>query len=104
MRTVVAILLFTPLLGCFFLSGASALIYEVVWVRQLSLVFGVTLHAISAVLASFMAGLALGSVLAGIFADRIRYPAVFYAVCELGIALAGVLSPFAIKQLAPYYV
>lgn len=104
MRTVASILLFTPLLGCFFLSGASALIYEVVWVRQLSLVFGVTLYAISAVLASFMAGLALGSVFAGMFADRIRWPAAFYALCELGIALAGVLSPLAIKQLTPYYV
>ncbi len=104
MRAVASILLFTPLLGCFFLSGASALIYEVVWTRQLSLVFGVTLYAISAVLASFMAGLALGSALAGSFADRLRWPALFYALCEIGIALAGVVSPQAIKQLTPIYV
>ena len=66
------VLLFIVFLAVYFLSGASALIYEVVWTRLLSLVFGVTLHAISAVLASFMAGLALGSVVAGRLADRVR--------------------------------
>ena len=46
-------------------SGASALIYQVLWLRLLALVFGVTVYAATAVLASFMAGLALGSALAG---------------------------------------
>jgi len=54
----------------FFGSGASALVYQMLWMRLLAVVFGVTVHAATAVLASFMAGLALGSVLAGRMADR----------------------------------
>src|SRR5256885_14663519 len=46
---------------CFVLSGATGLIYEVLWARMLGLVFGATTFAISAVLAAFMGGLALGS-------------------------------------------
>ena len=42
-------------------SGAAGLTYQVLWLRQLSLVFGVTAYAASTVLAGFMAGLALGS-------------------------------------------
>ena len=48
-------------LGLFFLSGASALIYEVVWSRLLGFIFGGTAFAIATVLAAYMAGLALGS-------------------------------------------
>ncbi len=44
-----------------FLSGAASLVYELVWIKQLSLIFGGTLYAISAVLCAFMAGLALGA-------------------------------------------
>jgi hypothetical protein len=47
--------------ACLFVSGASALVYEVVWLRMLSLVFGHTVHATTAVLAAFMGGLGLGS-------------------------------------------
>ena len=44
----------------FFLSGAAALVYQVVWVRSLSLVFGGSHQAVATVLAIFMAGLGLG--------------------------------------------
>ena len=46
---------------CFFFSGASGLIFEVIWTRMFSLVFGATTLAISTVLTAFMGGLALGS-------------------------------------------
>src|SRR5262249_47417686 len=59
---------------CFVLSGATGLIYEVLWARMLGLVFGATTLAVSTVLAAFMGGLALGSALAGKFAQRIRKP------------------------------
>ncbi|HZO10300.1 MAG TPA: hypothetical protein VFC77_13025, partial [Myxococcota bacterium] len=49
----------------FLLSGATALIYQVTWVRDLSLVFGASHQATSIVLASFMAGLAIGGLTAG---------------------------------------
>jgi spermidine synthase len=67
---VIAVLL----LLLFFLSGISGLIYQVLWLRLLALVFGVTVYAASAVLASFMAGLASGSFIAGRLVDRARYP------------------------------
>jgi len=44
-----------------FLSGISGLLYEVAWARMLHLLFGDTVLAVSTVLASFMAGLAMGS-------------------------------------------
>jgi len=46
-------------------SGVSGLIYEVLWMRKLSLVFGVTTYAVTTVLTSFLAGLALGAYVFG---------------------------------------
>ena len=58
----------------FFLSGACGLVYEVVWARELSLIFGITIFATSTVLAAYMGGLALGSFLVGRFIDRSPNP------------------------------
>jgi spermidine synthase len=49
------------ILLCFFASGISGLVYQVIWVRELVLVFGATTFAVSTVLTAFMGGLALGS-------------------------------------------
>ena len=70
----------TLVLGLFFLSGAAGLVYQVLWTRQLALVFGVTTYAVSTVLATFMGGLALGSYLIGRFVDRTRNPIMVYAI------------------------
>lgn len=70
----------------FFLSGAAALIYEVTWVRSLSLVFGGSHLAVTTVLAVYMGGLALGSALFGKRADQTRRPLRLYGVLEIGIA------------------
>ncbi len=79
---------------CFIFSGATGLIYEVLWARMLGLVFGATTLAVSTVLAAFMGGLALGSALAGKFADRIRRPLSAYGWLEIGIAVYAVSVPF----------
>jgi spermidine synthase len=79
---------------CFVLSGATGLIYEVLWARMLGLVFGATTLAVSTVLAAFMGGLALGSALAGRAAPRIRRPFRAYGLLELGIALYALAVPF----------
>ena len=55
-------------------SGAAALISETPWTRLLTLFMGHTVAAASTVLASFMAGLAIGSAAAGRLADRVRRP------------------------------
>jgi len=56
----------------FGLSGMAALVYEVTWIRPLSLVFGNTTYAISTIIASFIFGLAMGSWIAGKYTDRIK--------------------------------
>jgi len=71
----------------FFLSGASALIYQVVWVRSLSLIFGGSHLAVTVVLSTFMAGLALGGYIIGRYSDRFREPLRLYGLLEIGIAL-----------------
>ena len=91
-------------LAAFFLSGLSALIYEVVWVRMLTLTFGTTVFAVSAVLSAFMGGLALGSYLFGRIVDRIDKPLRLYILLELGIGLYGLLTPFLIKHIDTVYV
>ena len=94
-----------PILGLlFFISGASALIYQVVWLRLLSLVFGVTVYAASTVLASFMAGLAIGSALAGRLADRVRRPLAWFGAAELLIAATALVSPVALDAIGSLYV
>src|SRR5262245_28455647 len=89
---------------CFIFSGATGLIYEVLWARILGLVFGATTLAISTVLAAFMGGLALGSALAGRFAARIRRPLSAYGWLELGIAIYAVLVPYLFRWVDHLYV
>lgn len=91
------------LLALFFLSGACGLAYQVLWLRQLSHVFGVTAYAASTVLAAFMAGLALGSWLAGPLLARIRRPLAAFGVAELGVGVAAVLTPAALELAAALY-
>jgi len=71
----------------FFLSGATALVYQIVWVRSLTLVFGGSHLAVTVVLSIFMAGLAVGGYVVGRYADHVRKPLRLYGLLELGIAL-----------------
>ncbi|MFQ5705013.1 MAG: fused MFS/spermidine synthase [Gemmatimonadales bacterium] len=91
------------LLVFFFLSGISGLIYEIAWVRQASLTFGVSVYAYSAVLAAYMIGLALGSYLMGKRADESKRPLRTYALLEIGIAVVATLSPFVLTSLNGFY-
>ena len=83
---------------CFFLSGASGLIFEVIWTRMFSLVFGATTLAISTVLTAFMGGLALGSYLSGRYADRINDTLKVYALAEAGIGLCALAVPLVVGE------
>jgi len=77
----------------FFLSGASGLIYEIVWTRLLSLVFGVSSFAISTVLTVFMAGLGIGGYTFGKLIDKRGNPLKVYALLEILIGLYAILLP-----------
>jgi spermidine synthase len=80
----------------FFASGISGLVYEILWMRKLTLIFGCTTYATSAVLTSFMGGLALGAFLFGRFADRLKNPLRFYAFLEFLIGGSTVLVMMAL--------
>ena len=95
-----AIVIFT----LFFLSGMTSLIYEVIWVRQFGLVFGVTTYAVSTVLAAFFAGLALGSFVAGRIIDRTRiHPLVVYGAIEGAIGVYALLLPLLLNLVEASY-
>lgn len=89
----------------FILSGASALIYEVIWMRQLTLVFGSTVFATSTVLTAFMAGLALGSYYFGRKIDESKMsPLKLYAFLEAGIGGFCLIWPLLLTLLTGLYV
>ncbi len=89
----------------FILSGASALIYEVIWMRQLTLVFGSTVFATSTVLTAFMAGLALGSYYFGRKIDESNIsPLKLYAILEVGIGGFCIVWPLLLSVLTAIYV
>lgn len=91
-----------PLGLLFFLSGVCGLTYQVLWLRLLSLVFGVTVHAASTVLASFMAGLALGAILAERLVRR-GHPLRVFAMLEAGIAVSALATPALLALTAALY-
>jgi predicted membrane-bound spermidine synthase len=87
-------------LFCFFFSGAAGLIYQVVWTRMLTQIFGNTTYAIATVLSAFMAGLAIGSYLFGRIADRGKNDFLLYGILEAGVGVYGFAVPwlFALAQ------
>ena len=72
-------------LVCFFLSGLAALLYQTVWMRYFSIVFGTSELAVVTVLVAYMGGLALGAAVIGRRIDRLRRPVFVYGLLELVI-------------------
>src|SRR5262245_24800638 len=77
----------------FFCSGATALVYEVLWSKYLTLLFGSTVQAQTVVLAIFMGGLALGNRLFGVRADRLPSALAAYGYIEAAIGLYAFFFP-----------
>ena len=80
------------ILMLFFVSGVTALVYEVIWSKYLSLLFGSTIQAQTVVLAVFMGGLAIGNKLFGKWADRARQPLTIYDYLELAVGAWAFLA------------
>jgi spermidine synthase len=76
-----------------FASGFCSLTYETVWLRQFRLIFGGTTAATAAVLAIFMGGLGLGSIVIGRRAEASRNPLALYGRLEIGVAISAAVSP-----------
>jgi spermidine synthase len=71
----------------FFLSGSASLIYQVIWMKEMSLFFGSDIYASAITLAAFMSGLSLGAFIAGSFTDKIKRHLLLYGILEISIGL-----------------
>lgn len=83
-----------PLLfGIFILSGISALIYQLVWQRSLLLIYGSNVESVAMVVAAFLCGLGVGSLVGGWLSERLRISlVVVFGLAELCIGGYGLLS------------
>ncbi|WP_080888598.1 fused MFS/spermidine synthase [Nitrospira japonica] len=84
-------------------SGAAALVYQVLWIKQLSLIVGVDVYAVAAGISAFFGGMALGSLLLGRVVDRVRRPLLFYGGIEAGIAALSVSVTVALPHTAELF-
>jgi spermidine synthase len=85
------------------LSGIAALGAEVVWTRQLSLVFGATVYAFSIILAVFLAGLGIGSSGGAYLARKSKQPALAMAICQIAVTAAIAWASWNIAYSLPYW-
>lgn len=76
-----------------------ALVYQVMWLRLLALVFGVTVYAASTVLAGFMAGLGVGSFFAGRLAARVTRPLAAFGIAEALVGITAFVTPTVLDGL-----
>ncbi|WP_240359339.1 fused MFS/spermidine synthase [Pyxidicoccus trucidator] len=87
-----------------FLSGATALVYELVWSKYLGNVLGNSGQAHAVVLATFMGGLALGASVFGRTADRVKNPLALYGLLELGVGLYALAFPYVLDALSSLWL
>jgi spermidine synthase len=90
-------------LALFVASGAAGLIYQVVWSRELVLVFGNTTQAVATIVTAFMAGLGFGSLVGGRLAGTTRRPLRLYGLVELAVAAMAAFLPLIFSGLAELY-
>jgi spermidine synthase len=93
----------TAIFSIFLLSGAAGLMYEVVWSRQLVLVFGNTTQAVSAILTGFFGGMAIGSVVGGRVADRVQRPLRLYGLVEVILVVIVLATPLLFRGIHELY-
>jgi len=91
------------LLGAYAVSGAAALVYEVAWMRVLGDMLGSTAYASGTMLAAFMTGLGIGSLLGGKRAAKSRWPLRDAARAELAVAAASVVALACLALLPPIF-
>jgi spermidine synthase len=87
----------------YFASGAVGLVDEVIFFKYLSLAFGATAHASSAVLVSFMGGLALGAMAAARLDRGVQRPLLVYGALEVAVGLACAIAPWLFVGVARLY-
>jgi spermidine synthase len=92
--------------ACLFASGMATLVYELIWFRYLTLVFGATLYALSAVLCAFMLGLAGGAWGMGRILEKgsgSKRLILWYGIFEGLIGLYALSFPLGLELLGKIY-
>jgi spermidine synthase len=84
-------------------SGVAALIYEVVWFQLLELVIGSTAVSLGMLLATFMGGMCLGSLMLPRIVSTQRHPLRVYALIEFGIGALGILVLYLVPLVGGLY-
>lgn len=92
------------LLLIFAVSGATALIYEILWIRPLSLVFGNSIYAIGTIIFSFIIGLAIGSFLIAKYADKVKNPLQGFAYIQILVGITSIMILSVINELPQMYI
>ncbi|MGV8142810.1 MAG: fused MFS/spermidine synthase [Candidatus Pacearchaeota archaeon] len=94
---------FSAIIACSFLSGAAALLYQLLWFKQIHLILGVAYVSLASVLSVFLLGLLIGSFLGGKFAQNtsLNVARKSYIFIELGIGAIAFLVPLAMKWSTP---
>jgi len=82
------------------LSGSCALVYQLLWIKQLSLIVGVEIYAITTAVSAFFAGLAVGGAIFGWVADRMVRPLRLYAQIEIATAAGGIATTILLAHSA----
>ena len=95
---------FVVVMVLFFATGACGLVYQQLWLRELSLTFGVTVQAVSTVLAAFFGGLALGGWWAGRLSLRTRRPIAWYGIFEIAAGALAIVTPLLLAGAERLYV
>lgn len=96
---------FKTIKAIFFISGISALIYQIAWQRMLFTAFGVDLESITIIIAVFMAGLGIGAYYGGRIADSFpKHIILFFALTEVGIGIFGFMSPTLIEYVKETFI
>lgn len=88
----------------FLVTGACGLVYQQLWLRELSLTFGVTVQAVSTVLAAFFGGLALGGWWAGRLSRRTERPILWYGLFEVAAGALAIVTPLLLALAGDVYV
>ena len=83
----------TIVYAVFLVSGVAALLYQLVWQRCLFTIYGTDSESIAVIVAVFLLGLGIGSLIGGALSKREHFPAIaFFAGLEVSVALFGVFS------------
>ena len=88
----------------FFMSGLSALVYQLLWMRHLGFIFGNTVYASATVLTAFMGGLAIGSHIFGRISEKMRNPVKGFAWLEIAVAAYALAMPWMFELIKVVYM